>query len=57
MKLSEIIKKDTKIVVQNLKPRDPNKTVLAAKKNAAGKHRDKKRELKNGVEKHRDRLE
>ena len=51
MKLSEI-----KIVVKNLKPRDPNHQILAAKKNAAGEHRDKKRELKNGVEKYRRQI-
>ena len=48
MKLSEI-----KIVVPVSKPRDPNHQILANKKNAAGEHRDKKRELKNGVEKHK----
>lgn len=37
-----------KIVVPSLKPRDPNQRVLANKKNAAGAHRDKKRDMKNG---------
>lgn len=58
MKIAELFEKakDTKIVVQNLKPRDPNQAVLAAKKNAAGQHRDKKRELKAGQDKHKSKF-
>lgn len=42
-----------KIVLKLPKPRDPNHTVLVTKKNAAGKHRDKKREDKQGIKKHK----
>lgn len=56
MKIAELFEtKDGKIVVPNLKPRDPNYQILANKKNAGGQHRDKKRELKNGQEKHKAR--
>lgn len=36
------------------KPRDPNHIILAAKKRASGKHRDKKRESKNDIRKHKN---
>jgi hypothetical protein len=39
---------DKKMVVPTLKPRDPNHLILAIKKNAAGKHRNKKRAAKHG---------
>lgn len=58
MKIAELIAekaKDTKIVVQNVKPRDPNHAILAAKKNAGGAMRDKKQELKRGETKHKGR--
>ena len=45
-----------KIVVPALKPRDPNQRVLASKKNAAGAHRDKKRDMKNGEGKYKDKM-
>jgi len=35
------------------KPRDPGNKILANKKNAAGKHIDKKQQQKRGIEKHR----
>lgn len=46
-------KKETAIVVKTPKPRDPNYKVLANKRNAAGSHRDKKRDGKDGVFKHK----
>lgn len=48
---------DNKVVVPMLKPRNPNQMVLAAKKNAAGPHRDKKREMKGGASKHRNKAD
>lgn len=50
MKLQEI-----KIKIPVVKPRDPNQAILAAKKNAGGPMRDKKREQRQGVEKHKGR--
>lgn len=48
MKLDEI-----KIVLKNVKPRNPTYRVLANKANAGGAHRDRKAELKKGQEKHK----
>ena len=48
MKLDEL-----KIRVPTLKPRNSTYQTLAAKKNAAGPHRDKKAELKKGLLKHK----
>lgn len=48
MKLSEL-----KINVPTIKPRNNTYQTLAAKKNAAGPHRDKKAELKKGLLKHK----
>lgn len=50
--VSEEAMEENKIVVPMLKPRDPNYLTLMRKKNAAGKHRDKKREAKSGIQKH-----
>lgn len=47
---------DKKMIVPTLKPRDPNHTILAAKKNAGGAHRDKKKEMKRGNDKHKSRM-
>ena len=38
--------------VPMMKPRDPNHKVMATKKNAAGAHKDMKKEMKNGNMKH-----
>ena len=51
MKLSEI-----KVVVPNMKPRNPTYRTLANKANAGGAHRDKKAELKKGQLKHKGRM-
>jgi hypothetical protein len=51
MKLSEI-----KVVVPNVKPRNPTYRTLANKANAGGAHRDKKAELKKGQQKHKGRM-
>jgi len=42
-----------KLKIAEPKPRDPNHKILADKKNAAGEHRDKKREERSGIFKHR----
>lgn len=47
---------DKNMVVPTLKPRDPNHKILAAKKNAGGAHRDKKKEMKRGNDKHKSRM-
>lgn len=41
------------VIVPLPKPGDPNHVILRAKKSVAGKHKDKKRESKRGVEKHK----
>lgn len=46
---------DKKLVVPTLKPRDPNHLILAAKKVAAGKHKNAKRELAMGKSKHKNK--
>lgn len=46
---------EQKIEIKIPKPRDPNHVILAAKKNAAGKHKNKKRESKMGDGKHKER--
>lgn len=51
MKLNKI-----KVLVPNLKPRNPTYRTLANKANAGGAHRDKKAELKSGLQKHKDRM-
>jgi len=48
--------KENKIVVPNVKPRDPNYEILKNKRNASGAHRDKKREMKNGEGKYKEKL-
>jgi hypothetical protein len=48
--------KDLNFKVPMLKPRDPNQQVLANKKNAAGEHRDKKRENRDGEFKHKNMM-
>lgn len=48
--------KDLNFKVPVLKPRDPNQQVLANKKNAAGEHRDKKRESRDGAFKHKNMM-
>lgn len=50
------VKEDKNMVVPTLKPRDPNYKILAAKKNAGGAHRDKKKEMKRGNDKHKSRM-
>lgn len=50
------VKEEKKLVVPTLKPRDPNYKILAMKKNAAGSHRDKKKEMKQGNDKHKGRV-
>jgi len=52
---NEGVEKD-KIVVPNLKPRDPNHEILKNKRNAAGAHRDKKRDMKNGEGKYKEKI-
>lgn len=52
MKLEEI----KVVVVPNVKPRNPTYRTLANKANAGGAHRDKKAELKKGMQKHKDRM-
>jgi hypothetical protein len=46
-------KKDKKVVVPISKPRDPNHELLTNKRRAGGEHRDKKREGKDGIFKHK----
>ena len=48
--------KENKIVVPNLKPRDPNHEILKNKRNAGGAHRDKKRDMKNGEGKYKEKI-
>lgn len=45
-----------KIVVPNLKPRDPNYEILKSKRNAGGAHKDKKRAMKNGDQKYKEKI-
>lgn len=45
-----------KIMVPNLKPRDPNYEILKSKRNAGGAHKDKKRAMKNGDTKHKEKI-
>lgn len=52
MKLTEL----KKLIVPASKPRNSTYQVLAAKKNAAGAHKDKKQDLKKGVMKHKNRM-
>ena len=51
------MKNDKPLLIPSLKPRNSTHQVLADKRNAAGKHRDKKRELKNGELKYKDKVE
>lgn len=46
-----------KLKVPTAKPRDPNQATLAAKRNAGGAMRDRKRELKRGDAKHKGRTD
>jgi len=48
--------KENKIVVPNLEPRDPNHEILKNKRNAGGAHRDKKRDMKNGEGKYKEKI-
>lgn len=52
---NEGVEKD-KIVVPNLKPRDPNYEILKSKRNAGGAHKDKKRAMKNGDQKYKEKI-
>jgi hypothetical protein len=49
--------KDLTFSIPVPKPRDPNHEILATKKNAAGAHKDNKRELKAGEVKHRNKID
>lgn len=59
MKLTELttdligLTKKKALIVPATKPRNPTHQTLAAKKNAAGPHRDKKAEMKKGLTKHK----
>lgn len=44
---------EKKLIVPTLKPRDPNHFALMAKKVASGRHKDKKKEMRNGGSKHK----
>lgn len=54
--LNEMEKNPNTLVVPLPKPRDTTQQVLANKKNAAGAHRDKKREMKDGKFKHKGQV-
>lgn len=55
--LSEMQNKQAAILIPNKKPRDRiTQQVLANKKNAAGPHRDKKREVRDGKLKHKNQI-
>lgn len=56
MKKKDKVNEDQKVVVPVPKPRNPNQGILANKKNAAGMHVDKKKKLKMGVDKHKNRV-
>lgn len=55
--LEQLMEEKESIKLPNLKPRDPNYLTLLNKKNAAGKHRDKKKRFKNGNTKYRGKDE
>lgn len=48
---------EEKIILDVKKPRDPNHTILMNKIKASGKHRDKKKDQKNGTLKHKNQTE
>ena len=54
--LNEMEKNPNTLVVPLPKPRDTTQQVLANKKNAAGAHRDKRREMKDGKFKHKGQV-
>ena len=56
MKLDELVTPQKKLIVPASKPRNPTYRDLAAKKNAAGAHKDKKDALKRGDFKHKGQM-